>query len=132
MTTERNNRRQDLRFQRISSTYESRKQQIVSLFRRAQVAHLSHRELLTRREAMGLNKGLPLWAVHKLEGAWEACVAMLYLDFVFCYPHPETGVITPATELCDAGLASALTDKGLDKQGNHYYKNANGTFTDAF
>ena len=46
----------------------------------------------------------------------------------FCYPHPDTGVITDSHILCNDGFACRINTE----TGGYYYKNSDGSFTDKF
>lgn len=133
---ERNKRTADLRFQKLSARYQSLKSSILELWLRAKREQLSFNAILQYRNGWIFGTGydsLPDWVKHKLEGAWDICNDLAYRqDFAFCYPHPRTGTITPADVICNEGLASELADKGLDKQGGHYWKNADGTIGKPF
>lgn len=64
----------------------------------------------------------------ELSGVWDAMFTVHWSHLWFCYAHPITGIVTPSTELCNAGLASHI----VTDTGHHYYRNDDGTFSDAF
>lgn len=128
---ERNARKSDLRRQSIYLRLQSRIASIGEIFIRARNEGLTHSEMLKMRESRVFtgNDTLPSYVAEQLRGAWDVCQFMAYREsLVFCYPHPETGAITPASDICNAGLAQSLADKGLDKQGAHYWRMPDGSY----
>lgn len=137
MTREqRNERRSDLRAQTLNARYRDRLSQIMELWIRAKAEKWTHDAVLKYRSEWIYNdayKLLPSWIHERMTGADDMCYHRTFReDLVFCYPHPLTGVITPANIICNEGLAQKLSEMGLDKQGHHYWKNDDGTFTHPF
>lgn len=128
---EKRKRRSDLQWQKHSAAYESRKSAMVSLFKRAAAEHMTHDDMLNyRRDWIYYNNysQLPRWLHERLTGVWDALQAVHWGILTFCYDHPLTGVPTPANILCNEGLASKLDSS----TGHHYYKNADGTYSNPF
>lgn len=133
---EKKARRSDLRQQTITARYESMRASMIGAWQRAKEGKWSHQQLLDYRAKWiytDAYKLVPQYIKERLSGVWDTLFYLAYAkDLVFCYPHPETGVITDCVKICNEGLAGLLSEKGLDKQGNHYWKNEDGTFTHAF
>jgi len=130
---EKNARRRDLRFQRISERYESLKSALIHLWTRAAKEHWTHDRILEyRREWIprinGTTDKFPDWVEMRLQGVSDTLFDLHFRQLTFCYAHPQTGVVTPADQLCHDGLASQLDTA----TGAHYYKNDDGTFSDRF
>jgi len=127
---ERNKKRAQTRFEKGYMMEQSRNGMVVNMFRRAIKEHWSHRKMLDYRTEWIYRGKLPAWIHQRLMGAWDAVQSNMRRDGVltFCYKHPITGVITPSTILCNQGLASQI-ETGT---GEHYYRNDDGTYTDAF
>jgi hypothetical protein len=127
-------RRTDNRAQRINACYESFRSAIMELWIRAKRERMTFDAMLAYRNEWIIGtpayQAQPLWVKHKLDGVWDVLFALAYRqDLVFCYPHPHGGGIIEAKTLCDMGLAQELADKGLDKQGHHYWKEGLALFS---
>lgn len=107
---ERKKRRADLRFQKHSARYQSLSYTIVHAFAKLHTERWTLEKLLQHRadHVLPYQNVLPTAWRCSLEGVWDACWIQMFQRLVFCYRHPDTGVMTPACELCDGGLASRL------------------------
>ncbi len=126
---ERNERRRKSRFSETHARYQSLLHTLLYNFERMRREHWSNeRYIAWRNEWFKLDR-VPQHVRERLQGATDTLFAQLYRhDLTFCYPHPDTRVLTPASVLCDAGLASRLANE----EGDHCYRNEDGTYTDKF
>lgn len=102
VTQTRNERRSDLRAQRLHSAYQNTRWQIIHTFDKARKEHWTHAQLLAYRNEWIFTdayKALPDWVKYQLTGVWDTCHDLLWRELKVCYPHPETGVLTDYEDL---------------------------------
>lgn len=115
---ERNKKRSSDRYAEYFQKKQSAIESLVSIFTWAPLQGWSHDKLCSEKRRI-MPQGVPLWVTYAVDGAFDALMANAYRhQLVFCYAHPETGVITDSNSLCDDGLASKLDSS----TGAHYWR----------
>lgn len=126
--------RTTLRHARLQHLYEAIKAAIIYAWQRAAEDHLTHQQVLdyirfTLPVVSGDRSKLDKANRLRLEGVEDTMFLLHRRDHLtFCYPHPDTGVPTPAVVLGEAGILGRVDSRDAED----YYKNADGTFTDKF
>ncbi len=126
---ERNKAASNRRFANHHRSFMSFKRQMLDLFDRARKEKLRQADLLEYRSRILTDssyKLTPGWVQDRLTGVWEVLIDLLQRELTFCYPHPDTGVMTDKRVICDN---SELLHRVNTDLGGYYWKNEDGTFT---